>query len=249
MHGHDTGSAAASDRGARAISIPAANSNLHQVFRVAVRQADVVHVTMITMRVCRALVSRPEPRGGMHTLVHVLLLNVDMPIDVDDTDIALNMWRDPAHIGETEAVITATDYWEYARSVDVRDCFRDLTERFFNIPWYDENVAGIAEVKFLIEVDPSVKPVTVIECRDPADCLRTKARAGPVCGRGVKWGTDKRGLVLADLADILTVRCLHKRIYAGESWLVPATEQRNRSVAYELGSFQTKLQASLYFLV
>jgi hypothetical protein len=160
----------------------------------------------------------------MHTLVHVLLLNVDMPIDVDDTDIALNMRGDPAHIGEAEAMITATDYWEYARSVDVGNCFCDLTERFFNVPGYDENVSGIAEVEFLIEVNPSVKPVTVIECRDPTDCLRAKARAGAVCRSGVKWGTNKRGLVPADLANILTVRRLHKSINTGESWLVPATE-------------------------
>src|SRR3954451_2322169 len=106
-------------------------------------------------------------------------------------------------------MIAAADDWKYAGRIDVGDRLRDLAERLFNVPGDNENVPGIAEVEFLIEVDPSVEPVTIIECGNSTDCLRTKPRAGPVCRCGIEWCTDKRGFVLADLANVLAVGGLH----------------------------------------
>ena len=183
VHGHDTGPAPTGDSSAGPVAIPATDSNLNQVFGMAVRQADIVHVTVVAMRMCRPLVGRPEPRGGMHALVHVLFLDVDMPVDMDDAHIPINVGRYSADIGEAEAVIATADDRKYTGRIDVGDRFRDLTERLFDVPGNNENVPGIAEVEFLVEVDPSVKPVTVIECGNSADCLRTKPRARPVCRR------------------------------------------------------------------
>ena len=121
-------------------------------------------------------------------------------------------------------MIPTADDGKYTRCVDVGDCFCDLTERLFDVPRDNENVAGIAEVEFLIEVNASVKPVTIIECGDTANCLRTKTCARPISRGGVKWCTDKCGFVLADLSNVLTIRRLHESVYAGECGLMTATE-------------------------
>ena len=48
----------------------------------------------------RAFMRRPEPRRRVHPLIHILLLDIDMAVDMDDADIAVDMRRDPRALGK-----------------------------------------------------------------------------------------------------------------------------------------------------
>ena len=73
-----------------------------------------MHVAMIAMRCVGALVGRPEPRRRVHPLVEDLFfLNVDMAIDVNDADVAVDVRRYP-EVGKYEAVVSAADDRKYA---------------------------------------------------------------------------------------------------------------------------------------
>ena len=99
----------------------------------------------------------------MHSLIHILFLDIDMAVDMNDADIAVDMRRDSAHIGEAEAVIAAADDRKHTRGIDVRDGLRHLIEGFFDVARNDENVARIAEVELLVDVDAAVEPIAVVE--------------------------------------------------------------------------------------
>ena len=62
-----------------------------------------------------AFMGGPEPGRRVHPLIHILLLDIDVAIDMDDADIAVDMRRDAAHIGKAEAVVAAADDGEHAR--------------------------------------------------------------------------------------------------------------------------------------
>ena len=64
-----------------------------------------------------------------------------------------------------------------------------------------------------------------------------------------EWRADKRRFVVADLADVLAIGRLHKRVDAGKSRLMAATEQRDIAVDDEVRGFETKLERAPDILV
>src|SRR5262249_35794404 len=99
------------------------------------------------------LVGRPVPGRRVHPLVHVLLLDIQVAVDVDDADIAVYMRRDTTHVRKSEAMVAAADYREGARGVDVRDRLADLVEGLLDVAGDHEDVAHVAEVELLVDVD------------------------------------------------------------------------------------------------
>ena len=78
------------------------------------------------------------------------------------------LWSPPQMIGKD------------AGSVDVGNRLGDLIEGLFDVAGNDENIAGIAQIQFLVRVDAAIKPIAVIESRDAPNRLRSEAGPGPV---------------------------------------------------------------------
>ena len=201
-----------------------------------------MHVAVIAVGRHRAFVGGPEPRRRVHALIHILFLDVDMAVDVDDADIAVDMWSDAADIGEAEAMVAAADDGKYTRRVDMRDGLGDLVEGLLDIAGNDEDVAGVAKIELLIDVDAAVEPIAVIERRDAPHRLRAKAGAGAVGGGGIERRADEGRLEVADLADVLAIGRLHEGVDAGEGRLMAAAEQRDVAIDDGVGGFKSELQ-------
>jgi hypothetical protein len=241
LHGEDAGAAPLCDGGAGPVSVPTANADLHQILGMAIRQSHVVHVAVIPMRGAGAFVRGPKPRRRVHPLVHILLLDVDMAVDVDDADIAVDMRRNAANVRKAEAVVAAADDRKDAGRVDVRDGLGDLVEGLLDVSRDDENIACVAEVEFLIKVHTPVEPIAVVKCGDAAHGLRPEARARPVGRRGIEGDADESCFVVADLADVFAIGRLHEGIDAGEGWLMAAAEQRDIAIDHGVRCFQPQL--------
>jgi hypothetical protein len=141
-----------------------------------------MHVAVIAMCGDGALMRGPEPGRRVHPLIHILLLDIDVAVDMDDADIAVDIRRDPAHVGKAEAVVAAADDREHAGGVDMRHSLGHLVEGLLDVAWDDEDVASVAEIELLEDVDAAVEPVAVVERGDAPHRLRAEARAWPVGG-------------------------------------------------------------------
>ena len=102
--GHDRRAALAADLHARPRRLPAADADLHEVLRGHV--GDVRGV---------------EPRRRVHALVEVGLLRVDVAVEVDDAELAVEVLRHAAHRRVADGVVAAEHDGEGAALVDVRD--------------------------------------------------------------------------------------------------------------------------------
>jgi hypothetical protein len=162
----------------------------------------------------------------MHPLIHILFLDIDVSVDVNDADIAINVGGDAADIRKAQTVVAAAYDGKYARRIDMRHRFGHLIEGLLDIAGYNENVSGIAEIELLEEVHPSVEPVSVVESRNAAYRLGAETRSRPVRGGRVERSADEGSLVVADLSDVLAVGRLHESVDPGEGRLMAAAEQR-----------------------
>ena len=73
-----------------------------------------------------------EPRAGVHPLIKVDLLGVDVAIEMDDSHfLVAEMATHATHRGETDRVVATEDDWEGAAREDVGDAFGDLIEALF----------------------------------------------------------------------------------------------------------------------
>src|SRR5262249_54282522 len=169
--------------GTRPRPVPAADAHLNQVRRVAVPQPDIVHVAVVAVRGRGRLVRRPVPGRGVHPLIHVLLLDVEVPVDVDDADIAVDVGRHAAHNGNPRGMVAPAYDREGARRVDVRDGLGHLVEGLLDVAGDDEDVPGVAQIELLVDVDRAVDRVAVVERGDAAHALGSEAGARAI-GRG-----------------------------------------------------------------
>ena len=112
---------------------------------------------------------------------------------------------------------------------DMRDAARDLVEALLEIGRDGEDVAGVAQRHLLAQIDAELVIVGRVERRDAADALRPEARAGAVGGAAVERDADDRGVVLADVADVLDIGRLEEGVDAGEVRQLAAREGRDRS--------------------
>ena len=186
-----------------------------------------------------------EPRRRVHPLVHVTLLDVQMAIEMDDPDAAVDVWRDGADVRVSDRVVAAEDDREDALGDDERDGTVDLVKALLEVRRDDEDVAEVDEVQLLLEVDRHVDGVGVVQRRDPADCLRPEAAAGAVGRAHVEWGAEDGDLVLADLVHVLDVRSLPEGVDAGEGRLLPPGEGRDRPVLHGWRRFEAVLERPL----
>jgi hypothetical protein len=79
----------------------------------------------------------------VHDLVHVLFLRIDIPVEMDDADFALDTLGYAAHTRIPDRVIASHDHGQGALGKYVRDAFADLVVALGDVGWA-ENVAHLA---------------------------------------------------------------------------------------------------------
>ena len=173
---------------------------------------------------------------GVHALVEILLLDVDVAVEVDDADPLRRALRDAAHAGKADRMVAAQHHRQRAGGEDMRDAARDLVEALLQIGRDGEHVAGVAQCHLLAQIDAELVIVRIVERRDAPDALRPEARAGTVGRAGIERDADHGGVVFADVADVLDVGRLEKRIDAGEVRQLAARESRDRLVGQAVGA-------------
>ncbi len=57
---------------------------------------------------------RPIPRRGMHPFIHILFLDIQVAIDMDDSDITVDVRSNASNVREAKAVIATADHRESA---------------------------------------------------------------------------------------------------------------------------------------
>ena len=130
----------------------------------------------------------------------------------------------------------------------MRDAARDLVEALFQIGRDGEHVAGVAQCHLLAQIDAELVIVGIVERRDAPDALRPEARAGPVGRAGIERDADHRGVVFADVAHVLDIGRLEKRVDAGEVRQLAAREGRDRLVGQAVGAGQAHVERPLLLL-
>src|SRR5690348_10312373 len=113
-----------------------------------------------------ALMRGPEPRRRVHALIHILLLDIDVTLDVNDAHVTVDVRGDAAYVREAQAVIAAADDGKYSGRIDMRDGLRHLIEGLLDIAGDDKNIAGVTQIQLFVDVHPAVEPVSVIESRN-----------------------------------------------------------------------------------
>mmetsp|Transcript_75505 Transcript_75505/g.233583 ORF Transcript_75505/g.233583 Transcript_75505/m.233583 type:complete len:239 (+) Transcript_75505:553-1269(+) len=182
-----------------------------------------------------------EVRRRVHPLVHVLLLDVRMPIEVDDADPLGGNGGQASDCGEANGVVSPEDYGESAAGGNVAHSVADLIEGLLYVCGDGKDVAHVAERHLLPEVHGHLVIVGRVESGDLADALRPKARAGPVGGAAVKGRADDRGVVEADVLHVLDVGSLHEGVDACEVRQLPARHHGDVAVLDGAGRLQAQL--------
>ena len=129
------------------------------------------------------------------------------------------------------------------------DAAADLVEALFQIGGDGEHVAGVAQRHLLAQVDAELVVVGRIERGDAPDALRPEPRAGAIGGAEVERNAEHRGVVLADIVDVLDIRRLEERVDAGEVRQLAARKRRNRLVGQAVGAGQAHVERPLPLLL
>ena len=194
------------DRGSR--DLPAADADLDQVSRGDVRDVGGVKV-----------------RGGVHALVQVFLLDVRVPIDVDDADLLGSARGDAADGGEADGVVAAEDEREGTGGEDVADRVGDLIEGFLDVGGDGEHVARVTHRHLLAEIDAHLVVVRGVQSRDASDALGTEPGAGPVRAPAVEGYAEAGDVVVAHVPHVLLEGSLEEGVDAGEVRKLAAAER------------------------
>ena len=157
-----------------------------------------------------------EPGAGMHPFIQIGLLGIDMPVEMDDADLAIaEMPADPSHRWEADRMVAAQDDREGAAGKHVGHPFGDLIETLLVVGGNREDVSDIAQANLLAEIDAHLVVVRGVQRRDAADALRTEPRARSIGGAAVVGNAQHGNVIVADLIHILQVGSLHEGVDAG----------------------------------
>jgi hypothetical protein len=118
---------------------------------------------------------------AVHPLVEVGLLGVDVPVEVDDPELAAVQVRgDAAGRRVPDGVVAAEHDREGAALVDVADRVGDLVEGLLDVAGDGEHVTEVGDGDRLPQVHPQLEAVRPVQRGDLADPLRAEAGAGAI---------------------------------------------------------------------
>src|SRR5688572_17064846 len=112
--------------------------------------------------------------SGVHSLIHGCLGSVDVPIEVDDAQLALDMLRDRLRVRESDAVITADNDRKCPRVQNVRQPKINLIKGLLDIRWNHEDVASVSDRDLLEQIHAKIRTVLVVQSRYASDRLRAE---------------------------------------------------------------------------
>ena len=185
----------------------------------------------------------------MHPLVEVGLLGVDVPVEMDDADVAVQIGRHPADGGKPDRMVAAEHDGHHALLHDVRHRLADLVERFLQIARNGEDVTDVDHVQLLAQIDAQLVVVGAKQVGRAPDSLRTESGAGPVGGARVEWYAEDGHLGVVDLVHILDERTFQEcPALAGEVRQFAADEGRDPAVADRRRGLEAEGQASFDLL-
>jgi hypothetical protein len=131
----------------------------------------------------------------------------------------------------------------------VRDRLGDLVESLLDVAGNHEDVADVAEIELLVDVDRAIDRIAVIERGDAPHRLRSEARARPEGGRGVEGHADEGCLVSADPAHVLAVGRFHEGVDAGEGGLMASAEAGDGPVGHRPRGFEAVAKRAPHLLL
>ena len=90
----------------------------------------------------------------MHPFIQIGLLGVDMPVEMDDADLAVaEMPANASHGWEPDRMIAAQDDREGPAGKHVGDPFGDLIKTLLVVGGNREDVSDIAQANLLAQID------------------------------------------------------------------------------------------------
>ena len=181
----------------------------------------------------------------MHPLVEVLFLDVDMAVEMDDADALGGAFGDAAHAREADGMVAAEHHRQRAGGEDVADAAGDLVEALLQVGRDGEHVARVAQRHLLAQIDAHLVIIGRVERGNAPDALRAEARAGAIGGAAVEGNADDRRVIFADIADILDIGRLQKRVDAGEMRQLAAREGGDGLVGEAIGAGQAHVERPL----
>src|SRR6266851_10246661 len=131
----------------------------------------------------------------------------------------------------------------------MRDRLGHLIEGLLDVAGDDEDVADVAEIELLVEIDAAIDGIAVIERGNPPHRLRAETRARPIRRRRVERHADEGRLEIADRADILAIGRLHEGVDPREGGLMAAAEAGDRSIDDRPGALEAEEQRALDLLL
>ena len=176
---------------------------------------------------------------GMHSFVQIFLLNIGVPIDVNDTNILGRDTGNPAHGGIPDAVISSQNNGHGSRTGNVSDGVTDLIETLFDIGRNGKDVAGIAERHLFSQINAAFVIVGRVEGTDATNALRTKASTGTVGTSTIKGNPHDGGVVISHQPGIFDVGSLEEGIDPGKVRQFSAAKGRNGLVFDGGGTWQS----------
>eukprot|EP00967_Tisochrysis_lutea_P096212 scaffold140770_cov31-Tisochrysis_lutea.AAC.1 len=182
-----------------------------------------------------------EARGRRAAAAH-RLLDVCVPIEVDDADALGGDGGQAADRWEANRVVAAQDDGKGAGRADVGDGVGDLVKRLLDVARNGEHIASIAEGHLLTQVDAHLVVVRRVERGDSTDALRAEAS-----GSSIKRHSNHRRVVLADETHILKVGSLHEGVDPREVWLLAPGERGDVPVLDGGGAREAESEAALHF--
>src|SRR5258708_6968284 len=131
----------------------------------------------------------------------------------------------------------------------MRDRLGHLIEGLLDVAGDDEDVADVAEIELLVEIDTAVDRIAVVKRGNAPDRLRTETGARPIGRRRVERHADEGRLELADRADVLAIGRLHEGVDPGEGGLMAPAEAGDRPIDDRPGALEAEAQRALDLLL
>src|SRR6266536_6057985 len=119
-----------------------------------------------------------------------------------------------------------------------------LVERVLDVGRDREDIAHIGDSDRLAQIHAQLEAVRSVQRRDSADALRPEPGAGTVGSSSVERRAEHDHVIVAAGAHVLHIRCLEKRVDAGEVWQLAAGESWYPSVYYGVRGGQSELKAA-----
>ena len=147
---------------------------------------------------------------GVHPLVEVRLLGVDVAVEVDDPDVAVEVRRQPADRREPDRVVAAEHDRHRTALDDVRHRLADLVEGLLQVGRDGEDVSEVDHVQLLAQVHPELVGVGAEQVGRAPDALGAEPRAGAVGRTRVERHPEERDLGVSDVVHVLHERRLEE---------------------------------------